>query len=374
MNQPLWAMGMMSGTSLDGIDVALIRSDGETVLERGAWLTVPYTEALRHQLREAVYGRGDAALAAREMTLAHAEAAKALLATTPLTPDVIGFHGQSVDHRPKQGITLQIGDPSLLAEELGIDVVADFRRRDVAAGGQGAPLVPLFHAAMVEDLPRPIAVLNIGGIANVTWIGNGQWAMGNRQEEGIKPNAKCLEPRASILAFDTGAGNVLLNEWVGKHTGQPIDFNGEIAQKGTVDEAVLTLYLQDPFFAKQPPKSLDRNYFHGDPVRHLSLEDGAATLAAFTIQSIVQAQEYFPEPVKRWIVAGGGRHNPVLMQQLRARLPHVYSAEEMGWEGDALEAQAFGFLAIRSYYGLPLSLPTTTGVNRAVTGGALYRA
>lgn len=312
---------------------------------------VPYEQSLRHRLREAVYARGDTNAAARDMTLAHAEAVQKLLKQTKIKPDLIGFHGQSVDHRPKEGITLQIGDPALLAEKTGIDVVADFRRHDVAAGGQGAPLVPLFHAAMIRDLPKPVAVLNIGGIANVTWVGN-----------------------EDILALDTGPGCVLLNEWLGKHTGTHCDTDGKTARKGKVDEAVLDLYLQDPFFAKAPPKSLDRNYFHIDPVRHLSVEDGAATLAAFTTESIIQAQQYFPTPVKSWIVAGGGRHNPVIMERLRQQLPEVLSAEQAGWEGDALEAQAFGFLAIRSYLGLSLSLPTTTGVSRAVTGGAFYRA
>lgn len=374
----------MSGTSLDGIDAALIRSDGERILAMGESLTLPYEEELRRRLRGAVYGHGDISTVMRDMTLAHADAVHQLLAKSALSAeevDVIGFHGQSIDHRPDKGITLQIADPALLAEKTGIDVVSDFRRRDVAAGGQGAPLVPLFHAAMVADLPKPIAVLNIGGIANITWIG----------DDG------------DILAFDTGAGNVLLNEWLGKHTGTHVDLDGKTSRKGKVDEEVLKIYLQDPFFEKAPPKSIDRNYFHISPVRHLSLEDGAATLAAFTVQSIVEAQKHFPAPVKSWIVAGGGRHNPSIMERLRQQLnsplplaggvrgrevnaptqpppqvgeeqTQVLSAEQASWDGDALEAQAFGFLAIRSLLGLPLSLPTTTGVSRAVTGGALWRA
>jgi anhydro-N-acetylmuramic acid kinase len=346
-----WAIGLMSGTSLDGIDAALIRSDGERILAMGESLTLPYDEELRRRLRGAVYGNGDISLVMRDMTLAHAEAVHQLLAKTSVKPEVIGFHGQSIDHRPDKGITLQIADPALLAEKTGIDVVSDFRRRDVAAGGQGAPLVPLFHAAMAADLPKPIAVLNIGGIANITWVG----------EDG------------DILAFDTGVGNVLLNEWLGKHTGTHVDLDGKTASKGTVDDAVLNIYLQDPFFEKAPPKSIDRNYFHISPVRHLSLENGAATLAAFTVRSIVEAQKHFPAPVKSWIIAGGGRHNPTIMQRLCAELPNVHSAEEANWDGDALEAQAFGFLAIRSLLGLPLSLPTTTGASRAVTGGALWR-
>lgn len=354
-----WALGLMSGTSLDGIDAALIKSDGERILDHGPWLTLPYEDHLRHQLRETVYGRGDREKTAREMTLAHAEAVRQLLAQTDIKPDLIGFHGQSVDHRPKEGITLQIGDPALLAEKTGIDVIFDFRRRDVAAGGQGAPLVPLFHAAMTAEHDKPVAVLNIGGIANVTWIGSGQWSVVSGQ---------------NIIALDTGPGCVLLNEWLGLHTGVHCDIDGKMARLGKVDEKVLELYLQDPFFTQKPPKSLDRNYFHIDPVRHLSPEDGAATLAAFTVRSIIQSQQWFPEPVQQWIVAGGGRHNPVIMEYLQKELGNVLSAEQAGWDGDALEAQAFGFLAIRSLLGLPLSLPTTTGVSHAVTGGAFYRA
>lgn len=343
----------MSGTSLDGVDAAIIRSDGHSIQQFGEAITLPYDEEIRRRLRVSAYGHGDVSIAMRDMTLAHVDTVHALLYKANLLPedvDLIGFHGQSIDHRPAHGITLQIGDPSLLAEKTGIDVVSDFRRRDVAAGGQGAPLVPLYHAALVSEMPKPVAILNIGGIANVTWVG----------QDGI-------------LAYDTGPGNVLLNEWMGKRTGIHIDTNGTMAQSGQIQNEVIETYLQDPFFNKKPPKSIDRNYFHIGLVRHLSTEDGAATLAAFTARSIARAQDHFPEPVKCWVVAGGGRHNPVLMKHLHAQLNNVKTAEEVGWDGDALEAQAFAFLAIRSYLGLHLSLPTTTGVSRPVTGGALWR-
>jgi anhydro-N-acetylmuramic acid kinase len=365
MKNPVWAIGLMSGTSLDGIDAALVLTDGETVFERGAWEITPYSDELRHQLREVIYKRGDVPLAAKNMTLAHARAVKNLLAKANMKArDValIGFHGQSIDHRPAEGITVQIGDGALLAQETGIDVITDFRRRDVAAGGQGAPLVPLFHAAMVRGQSLPVAVLNIGGMANVTWV--------NCTESGKQHKLAEFD----VIAFDTGPGNVLINEWIGQHTGETMDRDGAYARKGKADEKVLSLLMQDPYFHQFPPKSLDRNYFHTDPVRHLSLEDGAATLAAFTVRSILAAQEYFPVPVNRWIVAGGGRLNPTVLEPLRHSLPDLSTAEDAGWEGDALEAQAFAFLAVRSYLGLPLSLPTTTGVNRAVTGGAFYRA
>lgn len=357
------AIGMMSGTSLDGIDAAIIRSDGERVYEFGESVTIPYTDTLRHELREVIYRRGDRARAGRDMTHAHIEVIRTLLNHAKLKAsdiDLIGFHGQTIDHRPEEGITIQMGDPSMIAEALGIDVVADFRRRDVAAGGQGAPLVPLYHAALVQQMKLPVVVLNIGGMANVTWIGRSEAT----SEKLIAHD---------ILAFDTGPGNVLLNEWAAQHTGKHMDENGQLAKAGIADQSIVNLLMQDPFFKSHPPKSLDRNYFHLDAVRHLSPEDGAATLTAFTVESIVAAEEYFPAPAERWIVAGGGRHNPVIMDGLKQRIQILESAENVQWQGDALEAQAFAFLAIRSYLGLPLTMPTTTGVSHAVTGGAFYR-
>ena len=362
-NKIFTAIGMMSGTSLDGIDAAIIRSDGENMVEFGEAVTIPYTDFLRHELREVIYRRGDRAKAARDMTSAHVEAIRTLLNHAELSPkdiDLIGFHGQTIDHRPDEGITIQMGDPSLIAELIGVDVIADFRRRDVAAGGQGAPLVPLYHAALVRSMRLPVVVLNVGGMANVTWVG--------RSESDDEPLIA-----HDILAFDTGPGNVLLNEWAMQHTGVPMDEDGKLAAQGSVDQAVVDRLMQDPFFHLRPPKSLDRNYFHLDSMRHLSPEDGAATLTAFTVASIAAARDYFPAPAQEWIVAGGGRHNPVMMEQLQARLPNLKSAEALHWNGDAIEAQAFAFLAIRSYLGMPLTLPTTTGTRHAVTGGALYR-
>ena len=335
-----WSLGLMSGTSLDGIDAALIRTDGEHILEFGAYITVPYDEAQKAELREAVHGRGDILLLEQKLTLKHAQAVKTLLKTANLCAKdiaVIGFHGQTVSHRPAEHITQQIGDGALLAEKTCIDVVCDFRRRDMAAGGEGAPLVPLYHAALARHLELPIAILNIGGIANVSWIGRSEIAA----HELLS---------LDILAFDTGLGNVLLNEWSLKHTGRDCDFDGALALAGTADLEIVAAMLKDKFFEKHPPKSIDRN---------AAIEMGA---------------KLFPKPALQWFVAGGGRLNPAIMQALRTRFPHVYPVEALGWNGDALEAQAFAFLAVRSLLKLPLSLPTTTGAIRAVTGGALYRA
>lgn len=364
MAETMWALGMMSGTSLDGVDVALVHTDGERIRQRGAWMTMPYSRDMQARLRAATLGEGDRLLLERDITLLHAEAAHALLKQAALKPaevGVIGFHGQTVAHRPKEGITWQMGNGALLAEKTGISVVTDFRRRDVAAGGEGAPFVPLYHAALAPELELPLAVLNLGGIGNVTWIGRSE-AAGNSLLAH------------DILAFDTGPGNVLLNEWMEQTIGEPYDADGKHALAGEVDVTALAAYLSHPFFAAHPPKSLDRHDFDLTPVHHLSIEDGAATLVAFTAESVARSAVYFPVAARRWLVTGGGRHNPAIMRALRERMAPVEAVETVGWEGDALEAQAFGYLAVRSMRGLPLSLPTTTGVSRVVTGGALYRA
>ena len=364
IKEGVWALGLMSGTSLDGIDAALIKTDGEQILGFGEWLTMPYDEAYRAKLRESVYGRGDMMAAEQDITLKHADAVKSLLAKANLTKKdihVIGFHGQTVAHRPQERMTWQIGNGALLAEKTGIDVVCDFRRRDVAAGGEGAPLVPLYHAALAKQMELPITVLNVGGIANVTWIG---------RSENNSTDLLDLD----ILAFDTGPGNVMVNEWALKTTGLDCDVDGKMALAGKVQSGVVDALMQNPFFAKNPPKSLDRNHFNYDVLAGLSKEDGAATLTEFVAASVEKGASYFPVPAKQWFVAGGGRHNPALMAALQKRFVQVYPVEALGWVGDALEAQAFGFLAVRSLLGLALSLPTTTGAVRAVTGGAYYRA
>jgi anhydro-N-acetylmuramic acid kinase len=362
MSDTGWALGLMSGTSLDGIDAALIRTDGNDIADLGAWITTPYDDAMRSRIREAVYMRGDIAKVEQEMTLAHVDAVKALLKKAGLKPrdvKVIGFHGQTIAHRPHEGMTWQMGNGALLAEKTGIDVVSDFRRRDMAAGGQGAPLVPLFHAAMVKHMDLPVVVVNLGGIANITWIG---------RSEVTGDDILALD----IMACDTGPGNVLINEWALRHTGEPIDREGKLALAGKADGGIVKFYLSDSFFEQYPPKSLDRNYFTLAPVEKLSEEDGAATLTDFTAASIEVAQHYFPIPAKHWYISGGGRHNPALMKAIAERLVHVKPVETLGWAGDAIEAQAFAYLAARSIRRLPLTLPTTTGTNRAVTGGAFY--
>jgi anhydro-N-acetylmuramic acid kinase len=349
------AIGLMSGTSMDGIDAAFVVTDGRAHVQAGPSLTVAYPEALRARIRSVLGGKGAVAEVERELTLAHADAVRALRQRDGIDAvDLIGFHGHTVLHRPEQRQTWQIGDGALLAERTGADVVCDFRTADVAAGGQGAPFVPVYHAALAAGLERPLAVLNIGGVANVTWIGPGE---------------------DELLAFDTGPGNALIDDWVLAHTGQPIDRDGALAAQGSVDQGFVARFCAHPFFARRPPKSLDRDDFAALRPDGLSAADGAATLAAVTAATVALALTHFPAPPKRWLVTGGGRHNPVLMAELRRRLGSpVDPVEAEGWDGDALEAQAFAYLAVRSAEGLPLSFPGTTGAPQPIVGGRLFRA
>jgi anhydro-N-acetylmuramic acid kinase len=350
----LWrAIGLMSGTSLDGIDIAMIETDGGERVFPGPALTVPYEEAFRERLRS-VLGGGPAAEVEDELTRLHAAAIREFLRRHPATAvDIIGFHGHTILHRPAERRTWQLGDGALLASLLGLDVVADFRSADIAAGGEGAPLAPLLHAALAAALPKPLAVLNIGGVANVTWIG---------------------EP-SEILAFDTGPGNALIDDWVRRHTAAAADIDGALARAGCPSMPHVERLLASPFFDRPPPKSLDRDDFRAFVPADLSLEDGAATLTEMTAAAVAAAARYFPAPASEWLVCGGGRHNAALMAALGRRLgASVRPVEAVGWAGDALEAQAFAYLAVRSILGLPLSLPSTTGVTRPTGGGRLCRA
>ncbi len=351
----MWrAIGLMSGTSLDGIDVAMIETDGRERVSPGPALTLPYPQEFRERLRSVLGGEGPVSEVEEELTRLHAEAVEHFLCENPRTVvDIVGFHGHTILHCPDERRTWQIGDGALLALRLGLDVVADFRSADVAAGGEGAPLAPLYHAALAAALPKPIAVLNIGGVANVTWIGE----------------------RAEILAFDTGPGNALIDDWVRRHTGATADLDGALARAGAVSAAHVEDFLASPYFDRLSPKSLDRDDFRGALPTGLSLEDGAATLTQMTAAAAAAATRHFPAPAHEWLVSGGGRHNPALMEALGRRLNvPVKPVEAVGWHGDALEAQAFAYLAIRSVLGLPLSLPSTTGVPQPCCGGNLFKA
>ena len=341
-------IGLMSGTSMDGVDAALLETDGEDAVRPRGFVSLPYEGRERDAIRSALGAADAEAVRAAEtvVTEAHIRAVRHLLAGSGAgNARAIGFHGHTLDHRPDDRFTLQVGDAGRLARETGIPVVADFRSADVAAGGQGAPLAPVYHRARLAGEPGPIAVLNIGGVANVTWIGRD----------------------GGMLAFDTGPGNALLDDWCRRHTGEPMDRDGRLAAQGRVDEGVLERLLDSPYFAAPPPKSLDRQSFSRAPVEALSPADGAATLAAFTAAAVARAP--LPEPPRRWIVSGGGRRNPVLM----AALPGPAApAEASGWNGDALEAEAFAYLAARRLKNLPASFPGTTGCPAPMAAGRLF--
>ena len=356
------AIGMMSGTSLDGVDVALIRSDGAWRIEAGPARTSAYSADQRTAIRSCLGQERGSGAAAAAVTDAHRTALRAFLAAESLHPadvDWVGFHGQTIHHDPQNGRTVQIGDAQALADAGGLPVVSDFRSADVRRGGQGAPLAPLYHAALAAGLEKPLAVLNLGGVANVTWI------------DATRPGGPVED--TPLLAFDTGPANALLDDWMLRKTGAPFDRNGETAARGAADGGRIAAWLGHSWFRAEPPKSLDRNAFDA-AVDDLSVENGAATLTAFTVQSVVRAVGWMPEAPRRWLVTGGGRRNGFLMDGLRSALDApVDPVEAVGWNGDALEAQAFAWLALRVVDGLPTSLPQTTGVSGPTSGGVIVR-
>lgn len=347
----------MSGTSVDGVDVAFVETDGERIASFGPTLTVTYPEEVRRVIRGAFGAEQPnpaTAAAERAVTEAHGAAVAEWSSRhgVPMSSiDVVGFHGQTITHRPERRFTWQIGDGAVLARSLGVRVVNDLRSADVAAGGQGAPLVPVFHAALARDLPRPVSVVNIGGVANVTWIGDDN----------------------ALLAFDTGPGNGPLDDWCARRAGQRFDRDGRLAASGKVDRTRLERWVEHRYFARKPPKSLDRGDFNDAWVEGLSVADGAATLTRATARAIALSARHFPAPAKQWIITGGGARNPTLVAAIaeETRNP-VVLASKLGWDSDALEAQAFGFLAVRALRGLPLTYPTTTGVRQPLTGGRLH--
>jgi anhydro-N-acetylmuramic acid kinase len=353
------AIGLMSGTSLDGVDAAWIETDGTRVARTGRALTLPYDPALRASLRR-LLDRAASDLPADDpelldaqaaLTARHVEAVRSLGETA----DIIGFHGQTILHQPQHHRTWQIGDAALLARESGVPVACDFRLADVAAGGEGAPLAPIYHQALAADLARPLAVLNLGGVGNVTYLGAG----------------------GALLAFDTGPGNGPLDDWISARTGAAFDAGGRIASAGRVDASVLARLMADPYFARPAPKSLDRLDFAARLVASglssLRTEEGAATLVAFTAESVAAALPHLPGTPLRWLVTGGGRHNPAIMAALATRLGDVAPVEDVGWDGDAVEAQCFALLAVRVRAGLPLTFPGTTGVAAPLAGGRIVQ-
>lgn len=374
---PVWAMGLMSGTSMDGVDAALLLTDGVGIERFGPAraLSPAYAPWDRALLREAAAALALAAdggpapdqdLVARAGRAAdeiHLAAAIGLRAAAEAPPALVGYHGQTLLHRPDLGATHQIGSGAVLAAALGVPVVSDFRSADMAAGGEGAPLAPFYHWALARHIAadRPVAFLNIGGVANVTWV---------------DPAAEAPDAPGALVAFDTGPGNALIDDFVRERTGAPHDAGGAIAARGRVHRDRLGSNAAAAFLARKGPKSLDRDAFQGlrRAVEPLSTEDGAATLSAFTAACVAAARDHLPGTPSRWLVAGGGRHNATLMAMLGEALgAPVDPVEAVGLDGDMLEAQAFAYLAVRVARGLATSAPGTTGVRAPLSGGRIDR-
>ena len=357
------AIGLMSGTSRDGIDAVLIRTDGAGLVEPLAFHSCAYPAVFRVRLAQAcaramaMEAPGFDPLIASvesELTELHVEGVADMLGRDGRQVaeiGVIGFHGHTVAHRPSRGWTWQIGDGSALAGAFGIPVVGDLRSADVAAGGQGAPLLPVYHRALAAALDKPVAILNLGGVANITAIG----------------------ANGDLFAFDTGMASGLIDNWMQAQGAGDYDMGGAAAAAGRVDAGVLAAMLDHAFFAMPAPKSIDREAFTIDPVRGLSVADGAATLTAFTARSVERALRMLPEWPTAIYVAGGGRHNETMMRMI-AEACHIpaLSVDTLGWDGDAVEAQGFAYMAVRSLAGLPISFPGTTGAPRSMTGGVLF--
>lgn len=361
MEGPIWVAGAMSGTSLDGVDAALLRTDGKTISEFGDTRYRPYSEAERVVLRAAL-GRWPAeagvAEAAETIETAHAAVLSRLKGA-----ELVGFHGQTLAHDPKGRGTHQAGDGQVLADVLGCPVVWDFRSADVELGGEGAPLASFFHFACARwiEAAAPVVFLNLGGVGNLTWV---------------DPRAGAPEDAGALLAFDTGPGNAPLDDLMRARCGKSRDDGGAMASAGTADEGIVMAALDRFFMARMPPKSLDRNDFSdlGELVEALSTEDAAATLTATSAEAVARGLQHCPIPPARVLVTGGGRHNKAMMAALAARIAcPVQPVETVGLDGDMLEAQAFAYLAVRVRRGMATSGPATTGVRAHVGGGILSR-
>lgn len=354
------AIGLMSGTAMDGIDAALIETDGYDYIRPIAFESVTHTDGLRAQLRACLNKTdrsADVIESEKQFTLAQTPIINKLIKNMNLLKqdcDIIGFHGQTIHHNPDEKITIQLGDGQLLANEMGINVVYDFRTNDMKNGGQGAPFLPVYHRALVKNsnLPLPVIILNLGGVGNITYIDDD-----------------------TMIAFDTGPANAMIDDWIKSNTGDNYDADGTIAAKGKADQARIDSFLSLDYFKKPYPKSLDRNDFKTISVDGLTLENGAATLTEMTIQSIARGIALCPKTPTALYVAGGGRHNSHMMQRITQTIDlPTHNIDILGWDGDATEAQGFAYMAVRSLLNEPISFPTTTGCSSPCVGGKLAKA
>ena len=315
---------------MDGVDASLIETDGESLIKIKGSLNVPYEESFKLELIENISNKKISSQTELKLTQFHADAVSKLIEKENLIKsqiDLIGFHGQTIHHDTDNQITIQMGDGDLLAKLCDIDVVNDFRSNDVLNGGQGAPLVPLFHQAIIGDLPKPFMILNVGGVANVSWV----------------------DEMDEVSAFDSGPGNALIDDFMYQRTGSRMDQNGNLALSGKVNSKVLNTLMENPFFEMKGPKSLDRNHFDSSPVFELSDADAVMTLCAFTAEAVRKSISHFQNSPSLCAVSGGGRKNKAIIRELEKRLEtKISTTEEFGWEGDYLESQAFAYLAVRS--------------------------
>lgn len=362
-------LGFMTGTSLDGVDMAVLETDGEAQLTFGPWAEMPMPGNTRAILEATIkaalaWPRSEAEPsifdeARRAIVECHFQAASEFLTRNGLgfsDFDVLGVHGQTVLHeRPKGGVkgrTIQLFDGQAFADLTGVPVVCDFRQADIEAGGEAAPLMPVYHQALVENakIDLPLVVINLGGVANITAISD-----------------------KGLIAMDTGPANGLMDQWMRRHGRGDFDNEGRIAATGKIHDDILAVYMAHDYFKATAPKSLDRYDFNLQAIEGLNFEDGLATLSAFTLKSLLAGIRLTGVTPQTIILAGGGRHNRHLVGQIKAALTlaKVLLAEDLNWRGGALEAEGFAYMAVRSLKGLPISFPGTTGVKMPLTGGVV---
>jgi anhydro-N-acetylmuramic acid kinase len=358
-NKIYTAMGLMSGTAMDGIDIALVETDGDSYVRPLLFEAYEMPSALRDLLKSCLNCADrytpNVKEAERLYTQENTKIIKKFINKNNILVDeieVIGWHGQTIHHAPDEGVTIQVGDGGVMADVLTLPVVNEFRLADILNGGQGAPFIPVYHRALVQakNHELPTAIINIGGVANITWMN-----------------------QDVVIGFDSGPGNAMINDWVLDHAGYEFDYNGEIASRGRVNHDVLNDFLNSSYFLKKYPKSLDRNDFINLNCSDLSCSDGAATLTEMTVQSINIGLDQCPQKPNVIYVTGGGRHNKFMMQRLALVSGcKVRSVDELGWNGDAVEAEGFAYMAVRTLKGLPISFPGTTGCNSPTIGGVLH--
>ena len=365
MKEIFYSLGLMSGTSLDGIDASIIKSDGENFIKTIDNMHFEYDYQFKSKLKKTVNTviskKQFSTLSEKikkieeELTLKHAEACKLIIKKNKnIKIDFLGFHGQTILHRPNKGYSIQIGNSNLLSKIMNIPVISEFRKNDILNGGQGAPLAPLYHQVILNKIKAklPAVVINIGGISNITYM---------------KKNKK-------LISFDCGPGNYLIDEWIRKKLRKEFDKNGYQAKKGKVNKKILKKLLQDPYYKKNYPKSLDVKYFNLKKLKGLNTKDGSATLSMLTVETILNAINNFKNYPKILLITGGGRKNKFIFKNIKKKVKcPIYSVDHFKIDGDYVESQAFAYLSIRSYLKKNITFPNTTGVKKPCVGGIYFK-